>query len=403
MTTTPYDVILGLDVGKTAHHGCALTADGIKLYDKELPQDETALRDVICNLQNHGAVLVVVDQPNTIGALPIAVARDCGATVAYLPGLAMRKAADLYPGRSKTDARDAFIIADTARTMPHTLRAVDRDSDLLAALKVLAGFDDDLARECTRAINRLRSLLVQIYPSLERVFTGTILTRPIVLELLIRYQGPQGLKAAGKSGVKRWAKNHTRKDPSALVDQIFDALAKQTVVVPGAAVVELVIPRVAAQIKKLKAQRALVASEVEAMVDVHPLTQVLISMPGVGIKTAATILLNAGDFSSFATPGHLAAYAGIAPVTRRSGTSIRGEFPARSGNKQLKNALFRSAWVASCHDPLSKAYYDRKRAEGKKHNAAVICLARRRLNVLYAMVRDGSFYQVAPENIPQAA
>lgn len=401
--TSEYDVILGLDVGKTAHYGCALTVEGARLYDNELPQDEAALRTVIELLQAHGQVLVVVDQPHTIGALPIAVARACGAMVAYLPGLAMRKAADLYPGRSKTDARDAFIIADTARTMPHTLRAVDRDSDLLSALKVLAGFDDDLARECTRAINRLRSLLVQIYPSLERVFTGTILIRPIVLELLIRYHGPAGLKAAGKSGVKRWAKNHARKDPSALIDQIFEALAQQSVVVPGAATVELIIPRVAAQIKELKAQRALVATEVEAMVDAHPLTQVLISLPGVGIKTAATILLNAGDFSSFPTPGHLAAYAGIVPVTRRSGTSIRGEFPARSGNKQLKNALFRSAWVASCHDPVSKAYYDKKRAEGKKHNAAVICLARRRLNVMFAMVRDGSFYQPTPEKVPQAA
>ena len=84
--------------------------------------------------------------------------------MAYLPGLAMRKAADLYFGRSKTDARDAFIIADTARTMPHTLRAVDRDSDLLSALKVLAGFDDDLARECTRAINRLWSRLSKSTP-----------------------------------------------------------------------------------------------------------------------------------------------------------------------------------------------------------------------------------------------
>src|SRR5690625_1025951 len=130
-----YDVILGLDVGKTAHHGCALTTTGQRLYDKELPQDEAALRAVVEQLQDHGQVLVVVDQPNTIGALPIAVARDCGATVAYLPGLAMRKAADLYPGRSKTDARDAFIIADTARTMPHTLRAVDRDSEVLSALK----------------------------------------------------------------------------------------------------------------------------------------------------------------------------------------------------------------------------------------------------------------------------
>ena len=107
--------------------------------------------------------------------------------------------------------------------------------------------------------------------------------------------------------------------------------------------------------------------------------------------------------ASIATAGHLAAYAGIAPVTRRSGTSIRGEFPARSGNKQLKNALFRSAWVASCHDPVSKAYYDKKRAEGKKHNAAVICLARRRLNVMFALVRDGSFYQAAPDKVPQAA
>src|SRR5699024_2436532 len=133
------------------------------------------------------------------------------ATVASLPGLAMRKAAELFPGRSKTDARDAFVIADTARTMLHTLRAVDRDSDLLPALKMLAGFDDDLARECTRAINRLRSLLVQIYPSLERVFSGTILTRPVVLELLIRYHGPAGLKAAGKSRVKRWAKNHPQR------------------------------------------------------------------------------------------------------------------------------------------------------------------------------------------------
>ena len=54
--TTPYDVILGLDVGKTAHHGCALDAAGAKLYDKELPQDETALREVIGQLQDHGSV-----------------------------------------------------------------------------------------------------------------------------------------------------------------------------------------------------------------------------------------------------------------------------------------------------------------------------------------------------------
>lgn len=230
--TTPYAITLGLDVGKTTHHGCALNPEGKRVYDHELPQDENALRQVITELQQHGPVLVVVDQPNTIGALPIAVARDLGADVAYLPGLVMRKAADLYPGQSKTDARDAFIIADTARTMPHTLRSVDRNSEVLSALKVLAGFDEDLVRESTRAINRLRSLLVQIYPSLERALPSMVLTRPIVLDLFIRYHGPAGLKAAGKSAVKRWARNHSRKDPSDLVNEIFAALAQQTVTVP---------------------------------------------------------------------------------------------------------------------------------------------------------------------------
>ncbi|GAA1198525.1 IS110 family transposase [Brevibacterium paucivorans] len=377
--TTEYSITLGLDVGKTAHHGCALTPVGQRVYDQELPQDETALRKVITDLQQHGPVLVVVDQPNTIGALPIAVARDLGADVAYLPGLAMRKAADLSPGRSKTDARDVFIIADTARTMPHTLRAVDRNSEVLSALKVLSGFDEDLACESTRAINRLRSLLVQIYPSLERVFPGVVLTRAIVLDLLIRYHGPAGLKAAGKAGVKRWARHHSRKDPGPLIDQVFTALSEQTVTVPGADAVELIIPRVAAQIKELKHQRDIVAEEVEKLVDDFPLSTVLTSMPGVGVKTAAQILL--------------AAYAGIAPVTRRSGTSIRGEFPARAGNKKLKNALFRSAWAASCHDPVSKAYYERKRAEGKRHNAAIMCLARRRLNVMYAMMKTSTLYE----------
>lgn len=116
-------------------------------------------------------------------------------------------------------------------------------------------------------------------------------------------------------------------------------------------------------------------------------------MQGVGVKTPAQILLAAGDMSAFPTPGHLAAYAGIAPVTKQSGTSIRGQVPARAGDKRLKDALFRSAWVASCHDPLSRVYFERKRAEGKRHNAAVMCLARCRLYVMYAMMKNGTLYE----------
>jgi transposase len=123
-------------------------------------------------------------------------------------------------------------------------------------------------------------------------------------------------------------------------------------------------------------------------------------MPGVGVRTAARILLEVGDASTFPTAGHLAAYAGLAPVTRRSGTSIRGEHPPRSGNKHLKRALSLSAFASLRADPASRAYYDRKRAEGKRHNAALICLARRRTDVLYAMLKNQTPYAA---QLPAAA
>lgn len=101
-------------------------------------------------------------------------------------------------------------------------------------------------------------------------------------------------------------------------------------------------------------------------------------------------------------PGHLAAYAGLAPVTKRSSSSIKGEHPSKGGNKALKRAMFLSAF-ASLSDPVSRTYYDKKRGEGKKHNAALICLARRRCDVIYAMLRDKQPYQRDRKPAPQAA
>jgi len=393
-----YEIFCGLDVGKATHHATGLDRDGDRLVDREVANDETALRRVFTELVEQGTVLVVVDQPSSIGALPIAVARAMGIEVAYLPGLAMRRIADLHPGNAKTDARDAYVIADAARTLPHTLRRVDLNDESLADLSVLVGHDDDLAEQATAVSNRIRGLLLQIHPTFERVL-GENASHKAVLAVLVKFGGPTGIKAAGKVKVGRVLKAGAPRMGEKLTGQIFDALAEQTVVVPGTAAAEKVLPRLALQLLGLQDQRKQVAAEVEEALDAHPLSRVLTSMPGVGVRTAARILITVGDASSFPTSGHLAAYAGLAPVTRRSGSSIRGEFPSRSGNKDLKNALFLSAFAA-LRDPASRAYYDRKRAEGKKHNAAIICLARRRTDVLYAMLRNHQPY--IPQT-PQAA
>jgi hypothetical protein len=93
-----YAVFLGLDVGKGEHYACALDPSGKKLHDKPLPKEEQRLRALFSQLSRHGRILVVVDQPASIRALPVAVARASGCQVAYLPGLTMRRLADIHPG-----------------------------------------------------------------------------------------------------------------------------------------------------------------------------------------------------------------------------------------------------------------------------------------------------------------
>ena len=389
-------VFVGVDVGKGAHHAVALDRKGKRLLDSALPNDETKLRALIGKLKELGPILLVVDQPATIGALPVAVARDQGVLVAYLPGLAMRRIADLHAGEAKTDARDAYIIAEAARSLPHTLRSLKLADSQVAELTMLCGFDEDLAGQITQVSNRIRGLLTQIHPALERVL-GPRLDHPAILDLLERYPSPAQLAAVSPKQLANRLVKLAPRMGKAWAAEIAQALTEQTVVVLGTQAASIVLPRLAQQLAALRIQRDEVAKEVERLVLAHPLHSVLTSMPGVGVRTAARLLIDVVS-RAFASAAHLAAYAGLAPVTRRSGSSIRGELPSRRGNKQLKRAMFLSAFAA-LRDPVSRAYYARKISQGKRHNQALIALARRRCDVLFAMLRDGTLYRPTPPKI----
>lgn len=321
------------------------------------------------------------------------VAHDCGAVVSYLPGLAMRRVADLHPGEAKTDARDAAIIAEAARTMPHALRALKTDDKTLSALTMLNGFDDDLAANATAVSNRIRGLLTQIHPALERAI-GAHLDHHAMTALLEKYSTPSALKRAGKARVATVLKKFAPRAGSRWAETIFLALNEQSIHVPGTDAAGIVLTQLASQLTQLRAQRTKLETEIQELVTSHPLSDALTSVPGIGIRTAAVILAEIGG-RDFATAGHLASYAGLAPVTRRSGSSIRGEHKSRRGNKKLKRAFFLAAFAA-IKTPESRAYYDRKRTQRMGHNQALIALARRRCDVIFAMLRDGTLYEEKP-------
>ena len=402
MRTDEIDVFIGIDVGKSDHWATALNRDGKRLFDKALPNDEQRLRDLYARLGEQGRVLVVVDQPATIGALAVAVAQDMGIAVGYLPGLSMRRIADLTPGNAKTDARDAAVIAEAARTMPHTLRALDASDEEAAALSMLTGFDLDLARQVNQTTGRIRGLYTQVHPALEKIL-GPWLEHDAVLEVIVSWPTPAALRKAGRARIDAKLKAHGARRHATWAGAIIDALDAQSVVVAGTDAAGVVLPHLARQLISLHAQRADVAAQVEALVEAHPLDQVLTSMPGIGVRTAAVFIAETLG-RTFASGAHLASYAGLTPVTRRSGSSIRGEYVSHAGNKRLKRAMFLSAFASLRSDPVSRAYYDRKIAQGKRHNQAVIALAHRRILTLHAMIRDGALYDPQPTHqLPAAA
>ncbi len=106
----------------------------------------------------------------------------------------------------------------------------------------------------------------------------------------------------------------------------------------------------------------------------------------------AEFLVEAGDLGRFGSADRLAAAAGIAPVLRASGSSVH-QRRAKRGNRVLKRVFYQSAFCSLIGSGASRAFYERKREEGKAHKQAVMALARRRVNVLWAMLRDGRAYE----------
>jgi transposase len=400
-TPEQVEVWVGLDVGKEEHFAEVLDDSGERLFARSIVNDQAALEGLLDRASGHGTVGLVIDQPGSIAQLALAVARSRSVPVAYVPGLVMRRAADLYPGEAKTDQRDAYVIADTGRTRRKQVHWLDVGSDeLLERLRVLNGFDIDLAADQTRLSNRCRDALTSVSPALERAL-GARLHQAGVRDLLAKYPTLSALRMAGRARMARTVRTRSPRLAVKIVDAVMAALDAQTVTVPAETTIGRVIAELAVELDRVCARRDALAGEIEEAFLAHPFGELLSSMPGIGPRTGSRILAEIGDGARFADGNKLASYAGLAPVTRQSGKSINGESKSRRGNHRLKNAMFLAAF-ASLRAPESKTFYDRKRAEGKRHNAALICLARRRCNVILAMLRTQQPYQAGGAQ-PEAA
>jgi transposase len=166
---------------------------------------------------------------------------------------------------------------------------------------------------------------------------------------------------------------------------------------PAQQVASRIIAEIAGEVLALKERLLALDKEIASRFFDRPEARILASLPGIGPLLGAEFLTAVGgDLSVFESADQLAAYAGLVPAARDSGKRVGNNRRMRGGNKVLKRVFFLSAFSSLRYSAHSRAFYDRKRREGKRHTQALIALARRRVNVLWAMLRDGTTFKSPP-------
>lgn len=394
----------GTDAGKAEHHCTVIDADARTVLSRRVPNSEAELLELlgdVLDLADGDPVTWAVDLNSGGAALWIALLVNHGQKLLYIPGRTVHHASAAYRGSGKTDAKDAFVIADTAR-MRRDLQPLEQTGEIAVDLRILTARRMDLSADRTRAINRLRAQMLEYFPALERAFDYSVSKASLVL--LTGYQTPAALRRIGRSRLASWLKNHgvrTLNTAKSTAEAAVTAAEAQFTVVPGEKTCAKMVHTLAREVMTLDHEIAELEALIEGRFREHPDARVITSMPGIGDMLGAEfIAATGGDMAAFGSPDRLAGVAGLAPVPRDSGKISGNLRRPRRYSRRLLRMFYLSAQVAAMHCPVSKAFYRRKRDEGKSHKQAILALARRRLNVLWALIRDGRTFETAT---PQAA
>lgn len=197
----------GIDVGKAAHHCIVVDHEGVELFSQRVPNDHAALDSLITSVQAlvEGAeVTWATDLSRGCAALLVASLMHRSQRVVFIPGHIFHHAAKSQSGERKTDAKDAAVIAQQARTR-RDLRPIHHVDEATAELRLLTAERASLSEDRIRNLSRLRALLMECFPALEAAFDFAHSKGACIL--LTRFQTPQAIRAAGVDELAAWLKS----------------------------------------------------------------------------------------------------------------------------------------------------------------------------------------------------
>ena len=379
------ELYVGVDAAKDVHWACAIDRDAKPIFSHAVKNDPEDIETLIAELVtlNASTTTIALDLLGGSATLLCAMLAEAGFRIVHTPGLSVNRARQgMRGGENKSDPKDAATIAELVRTRAD-LRGVEIEAEIDIDIRLLVGRRREMVADQTRRLSRLRDLLSSLFPTLER---RVDVKTKVGLVFLSLFAAPHELRNARLDRIVRQimkAASHMRGVETMARDAI--ALAKvQTLDVPGAATRARLVKDLAAEALTARAQRERIDADLAELLARHPDAALIQSLPGMGTVLTADFIACVGSGRRFRSADALAAAAGLTPVLRQSGKS-RAIRRSTRGDKNLKRVFFQSAFNALA-DPESRAFYDRKRAEGKRHTQAVIALARRRVNVVWTLL-----------------
>ena len=363
---------VGIDVGKTSHHACAIDETGKVVWNQKVSNEQRTIEQLVTRAcKGAEQVRWAIDLTSPMALMLITVLLCAEQSVVYVPGRTVNTMTHAFRGEGKTDAKDARVIAETAR-LRNDLSDVVLPDELVVELTQLTGYRADLMADWVRGINRLRALLGSIFPGLEAAFDYSARTPLILVSGLCT---PAEIRAAGIDGMTAFLVD-SHAWPTGIVKSAATAAAlanEQPLALPGEAGTAALIKRLARKLLELDREIKDIDKTITERFREHPYARIIESLPGFGPGLGAEFLVvTRGDLASFATAGRLASYAGLVPVPKDSGRITGNLRRPKRYNRRLRRVFYLAALSSLRADGPSRRFYDRKRAERLIHTQALL-------------------------------
>lgn len=382
----------GIDWASEEHALCVVEEQGRVVLERMFEAQESGLRELTATMRRLGVLRVAIERPD--GLLVDRLSEEGFAVLPVHPNKLKATRPRYAPAGGKSDAFDAFCLAELARTDAHRLRALRQDSDQTRALRALSRTREDLVGARVALANELRAQLEAFWPGAARLFSD--IDSPIALAFLERYPSPADARGLGERRLQGFLDRNRycgRRSAPELIDRLRSApqghCGALEIEARRAAVLGLV-----AALRPIVAQIRDLTSQIAGALRTHPDGQIFLPLfrDPKSVVTAASLVAELGDDRArYPSAEALAADAGMAPVARQSGKRKVACF-RWACDKRLRSAVACLADSTRHHHPWARNVYRAARARGLDHPHAIRVLGRAWLRVLWRCWQDGVPY-----------